>query len=169
MLLNKSIYVVGKEHDRRDTRRPSMTASKQPPPGVETTPGGPVVFLAEAAARLDKDPRTVIKAITSGRLRGGALPRPERLRWYVYETELPPKPGTVSAPPVDERVRDLQAQVVSLMETNRLLIAAQQSLLDADQATNEATGHYRDVARSYLDALAQFMTPGHLGELSDQL
>jgi hypothetical protein len=24
------------------------------------------------------------------------------------------------------------------------------------------------VARNYLDALAQFMTPGHLGELTDQ-
>lgn len=145
-----------------------MTAPKQPPPGVETTPGGSVVFLADAAARLGKDPRTVIRAITAGQLRGGALPRPERLRWYVYEDELPPIPGTVTTPP-DSRIDDLRAQVVSLSEANRILIAAQQDLLDADRSVNESAEHYRSVARSYLDALAQFMTPGHLGELTDQL
>jgi hypothetical protein len=145
-----------------------MTAPKQPPPGVETTPGGPVVFLSDAAARLGKDPRTVIRAITAGQLRGGALPRPERLRWYVYEDELPPAPGAGSIPP-DSRIDDLRAQVVSLAEANRLLIAAQHELLDADRSTSEAALHYQNVARTYLDALEQFMTPGHLGELSEQL
>lgn len=149
-----------------------MTAPKRPPPGVETTPGGSVVFLAEAAARLNKDPRTVIRAITAGQIRGGALPRPERLRWYVYEDELPPVPGAGHAPP-DGRLDDLRAQVVSLSEANRLLIAAQQSLLDAGRATsaaagqsNEAADHYREVASSYLDALSQFMTPGDVRGLT---
>jgi hypothetical protein len=64
-------------------------------------------------------------------------------------------------------VEELRAQVVSLQEANRLLIAAQQELLDADQSTHEAAEKYRAVARSYLDALAQFMTPGHAGELAD--
>src|SRR4051812_24144370 len=111
-----------------------MTAPKQPPPGVETTPGGPVVFLSEAAARLGKDSRTVIRAITSGQLRGGALPRPERLRWYVYENDLPPVPGAVTAVPAAGALEDLRAQVVSLSEANLLLIAAQQDLLDADRS-----------------------------------
>jgi len=49
-----------------------MTQPKQPPPGVETTPQGAVVSLQEAAARLGKDPRTVIRASKSGEIRGGA-------------------------------------------------------------------------------------------------
>jgi hypothetical protein len=145
-----------------------MTEPKQPPPGVETTPGGPVVFLAEAAKRLEKDPRTVVRAITAGEIRGGAIPRPQRLRWYVYEDELPPLPGAIP-PPTGPVVDELRAQVVSLTEANRLLIAAQQDLLDADRSTSEAADKYRAVARNYLDALAQFMTPGNLGELADQL
>ncbi|WP_431240930.1 hypothetical protein ACQ86B_28825 (plasmid) [Mycolicibacterium aichiense] len=145
-----------------------MTQPKQPPAGVETTPLGDVVPLKVAAARLGKDPRTLIRAITAGELRGGAMPRPERLRWYVYADALPPEPGSVTAPPaVAGVVEELRAQVVSLQEANRLLIAAQQELLDADQSTHEAAEKYRAVARGYLDALAQFMTPGHLGELAD--
>jgi len=145
-----------------------MTQPKQPPPGVETAPQGPVVSLQEAAARLDKDPRTVIRAIKAGEIRGGAMPRPERLRWYVYAAELPTAaPVAAPAPAADAVVEDLRAQVVSLSEANRLLIAAQQELLDADRATNDAAEKYRAVARSYLDALAQFMTPGHLGDLAD--
>jgi hypothetical protein len=69
-------------------------------------------------------------------------------------------------PGADAVVEDLRAQVVSLSEANRLLIAAQQELLDADRATNDAAEKYRAVARSYLDALAQFMTPGHVGDLA---
>lgn len=142
-----------------------MTAPKQPPPGVETTPGGPVVFLKEAAARLGKDPRTVTRAIIAGQIRGGALPRPERLRWYVYEDELP---GTVqpTATP-DPRIDELQAQLITMTEANRLLIAAQQNMLDAAGSTSEASDRYRAVAQKYLDALAQFMTPGNIGELTD--
>jgi hypothetical protein len=145
-----------------------MTQPKQPPPGVETTPGGPVVSLSEAAKRLGRDPRTIIRAITAGEIRGGAMPRPERLRWYVYVEELGPAAGAAPPPPgVD--VDELRAQVVSLTEANRLLIAAQQDLLDADSATSASADKYRAVARNYLDALAQFMTPGNLGELTDQL
>ena len=92
--------------------------------------------LQEAAARLKKDPRTVIRAITAGEIRGGAMPRPERLRWYVYADELPAEPGTAAAAPAaDAVVEDLRAQIVSLTEANRLLIAAQQELLEADQAS----------------------------------
>ena len=117
----------------------------------------------------NKDRRTIIRAITDGEIRGGAMPRPERLRWYVYADELPPQPGAAPAPPASPEVDELRAQVVSLTEANRLLIAAQQDLLDADRSTGEAADKYRAVARNYLDALAQFMTPGNLGELADQL
>lgn len=145
-----------------------MTQPKQPPPGVETAPQGPVVSLQEAATLLDKDPRTVIRAIKAGQIRGGAMPRPERLRWYVYVDELPSTaPSPVPAATADAVVDDLRAQVVSLQEANRLLIAAQQDLLDADRATNDAAEKYRAVARNYLDALGQFMAPGHLGDLAD--
>jgi hypothetical protein len=146
-----------------------MTAPKQPPPGVETAPQGPVVSLQEAASRLDKDPRTLIRKITSGEIRGGAMPRPERLRWYVYADQLPPPPGSAVAPtpPADPAVEDLRAQVISLQEANRLLILAQQELLDADQGLAAAADKYRAVAQRYLDALGQFMTPGHLGDLAD--
>ncbi|OBJ10883.1 hypothetical protein [Mycobacterium sp. 1465703.0] len=145
-----------------------MTEPKQPPPGVETTPGGPVVSLSEAAKRLNKDPRTIIRAIKTGSIRGGAMPRPERLRWYVYADELAPVPS-LAVPSAGDEADTLRAQVVSLTEANRLLIAAQQDLLDADRSTNEAADKYRAVARNYLDALAQFMTPGNLGELASRL
>jgi hypothetical protein len=143
-----------------------MTESGQPPLGVETTPSGPVVPLPEAAKRLNKDPRTLIRAIKNGELRGGASLRAERVRWYVYTDELPPLPGAAPSPPSPSYIDDLQAQLVSQMEANRLLIAAQQDLLDAEGA---ASDKYRSASRHYLDALAQFMTPGHLGELTRDL
>ncbi|AQA07153.1 hypothetical protein BVC93_32200 (plasmid) [Mycobacterium sp. MS1601] len=148
-----------------------MSEPKQPPPGVETEPQGDVVSLQEAASRLGRDPRTLIKAIRAGTLRGGAMPRPERLRWYVYASELPPVAGALSSPSTtlaapNERIQDLQSQIVSLQEANRLLIAAQQDLLDAERAGQEASDKYRVVAQRYLDALGQFMTPGHLGDLA---
>ncbi|MGE2817935.1 hypothetical protein ACQI5H_22740 [Mycobacterium heidelbergense] len=145
-----------------------MTQPRRPPPGVETTPGGSIVPLSQAAKRLGKDPRTIIRAIKAGEIRGGAMPRPERLRWYVYADELP-SPGGAAAPPPPTEVDELRAQVVSLTEANRLLIASQQDLLEADRSTNEAADKYRAVAHRYLDALAQFMTPGHLGELTELL
>lgn len=159
-----------------------MRQPKQPPSGVETTPHGEVVPLQKAAARLGKDPRTIVRAITAGEIRGGAQPRPQRLRWYVYADQLPPEPGAVTAPsPADGVVEDLRAQIVSLQEANRLLIAAQQDLLDAGRSSLEAArlsqeaarssdvaaDRYRAAARNYADALSQFMTPGHLGELGD--
>ena len=156
---------------RNATRRsydPTMTTPKQPPPGVETTPSGPVVPLSVAAQRLNKDPRTLIRAITQGTIRGGAVPRPERLRWYVYADQLPGEPSTAVPTPPGAELDDLRAEVMSLREANRLLVAAQQDLLDIDQSMHEVNDKYREYARKYLDMLGQFMTPGHLGELSDQ-
>jgi hypothetical protein len=141
-----------------------MSQPKQVPPGVETTPAGPHVSLQEAAERLGRDPRTLIRAITAGELRGGAIPRPQRLRWYVYEDALPPPPRSpvaVSGAEFD----DLRAQLVTQVEVNRLLIAAQQELLAGESASER----YRAAAQHYLDALAQFVTPGHLGELAAEL
>lgn len=143
-----------------------MTQHKQPPPGVETSPDGPTVPVREAAALLGKDPRTVIRAIVDGQIRGGARPGAQRLRWYVYADELRrDKSGATAraaAAPWLAELEDLRAQNVSLREINRLLIAAQQDLLDAGAAADG----YRAAAGRYLDALAQLMTPGHLGELT---
>ena len=118
-----------------------MNQPKLPPPGVETEPQGDVVPLKEAASRLGKDPRTLIKAITAGQLRGGAMPRPERLRWYVYADELPSPPGppTANRPVSDGVLQDLRAQIVSLTEANRLLIAAQQGHLEAQRTASRRT------------------------------
>lgn len=165
-------------------QRTMMSEPKQPPAGVETAPQGRVVPLPEAAARLNKDPRTVIRAIRAGTLRGGAEPRPQRLRWYVYEDQLPPQhrdsPG--------ESVDDLRAQLVTQTEVNRLLMAAQQELLAGDEDARRAADRYRALAQEllaadddarragdryraaaqhYLDALSQYVTPGHPGELVD--
>lgn len=148
--------------------RAAMTEPKQPPVGVETTPTGDVVSVQHAASRLGKNARTLKRWIEAGTLRGGAMPRQERLRWYVYVEELERlAPSPAPKPPQgDPYVSDLQAQLVSQMEANRLLIAAQQDLLDANRSTAES---FNSAARKYLDALSQFMTPGHLGELSREL
>jgi hypothetical protein len=141
-----------------------MRQPKPAPPGVETTPVGPYVSLQEAAERLGRDPRTLIRAITAGELRGGAMPRPQRLRWYVYEDALPalsPSPTPASGTELD----DLRAQLVTQMEVNRLLIAAQQNLLAGESAAEK----FRAAAQNYLDALAQFVTPAHLGKLAREL
>ncbi|KAA1246652.1 hypothetical protein F0Q45_23160 [Mycobacterium simiae] len=142
-----------------------MSELKMAPPGVETTPAGPHVSLQEAAARLGKDPRTVVRAIKAGELRGGAIPRPERLRWYVYTDALPAPPAPSPTAPSSTELDDLRAQLVTQVEVNRLLIAAQQNMLAAESTAEK----YRAVAQNYLDALAQFVTPGHLGELADRL
>lgn len=131
-------------------------------------PTGAIVTVTEAAERLGKDRRTVVKEIENGVLRGGAMPRPERLRWYVYEDALPARSGPVATPNVfapaeNSDLANARAEIIALREANRLLIAAQQDLLEADSTAAE---RYRSVARTYLDALSQFMTPGHLGELT---
>ena len=145
-----------------------MTDPKQPPPGVETTPRGRIVPLQQAAARLNKDPRTLIRAIKAGQLRGGAMPRPERLRWYVYEDELASIQGGPPPAP-DAEVADLRAQLVSQVEVNRLLLAAHANLLAGDEAYRNAAEQYRAAAQQYVDALAQFVTPGHIGDLDGDL
>ena len=172
----------------------NVNQPKQPPPGVESAPQGRVVPLQEAAAWLGKERRTLIRWIIAGRIRGGATPRAQRLRWYVYADELPnwaPSP-TATTPDADteglrSQVEDLRAQAeglrsqvgdlrrqneetqsqnVSLKEANGILIAAQQNLLDTEQGSVD---RYRDLARSYLDALAQFMSPGTIAELTGDL
>jgi hypothetical protein len=87
---------------------------RRPPPGVPTEPAGDerYVPLTQAAERLHMDPRTVRAAITSGEIRGWVRPSPQRLRWFVYEDQLPPT-GRLSA--ADE-VAALRAEVSALRE-----------------------------------------------------
>jgi hypothetical protein len=147
----------------------------EPPPGVETTPTGPVVSLYAAAPRLGKDWRTLKRAIIAGDLRGGASQRGQRLRWYVYEDQLPssgPAAGSLSGG------HDAQ-QLATQMQVNRLILGAQQNLLEAQEdllAGNAAAERYRAAARGYhaaaqkyRDALALLLAPEDPGELLDQL
>jgi hypothetical protein len=128
---------------------------------------------------LGKDWRTVRRAIIAGELRGGAAPRGQRLRWYVYADELP---GESAAAPgaADPHggAREAQ-QLATQTQVNRLILGAQQNLLEAQEdllAGNAAAEKYRDAARSYhaaaqryRDALALLMAPEDLGELTDRL
>ena len=41
--------------------------------------------------------------------------------------------------------------------------------IEAARMSSEASDKYRAAAQNYADALSQFMTPGHLGGLTDQL
>ncbi|EIU74864.1 hypothetical protein MA6G0728R_5253 [Mycobacteroides abscessus 6G-0728-R] len=175
---------------------------KYPPDGVETAPTShDVVGLREAARLLGKDPRTVRNAIIAGRIRGGAEPYPQRLRWYVYPDQLPHHPSEqvgqapggpaeaagAGAPESATRliaeqqavIADQRAQIVALEHNNRLLSTAVDDLLDAleeykagGNSYREAAGHFQSAAdgiasslRKHRDALAQYTTPGHLGDL----
>jgi hypothetical protein len=147
---------------------------------VETAPAGSVVPIRAAAARLGKDWRTLRRAIIAGELRGGATPRGQRLRWYVYADELPGpgsgSPGATGDP--HGGAREAQ-QLATQTQVNRLILGAQQNLLEAQEdllAGNEAAEKYRDAARSYhaaaqryRDALALLMAPEDPGELLDPL
>lgn len=177
---------------------------KYPPENVETVPTSrDVVGLRDAARALGKDPRTVRNAIIAGRIRGGAEPYPQRLRWYVYPDQLPDHPlepvdqaqgddraaaaGLVSAQESTTRliaeqqavIADQRAQIVALEHNNRLLSTAVDDLLDAleeykagGNSYREAAGHFQSAAdgiasslRKHRDALVQYTTPGHLGDL----
>jgi hypothetical protein len=149
-----------------------VTPAAEPPAGVETTPAGPVVPIRAAAARLGKDWRTVRQAIIAGELRGGATPRGQRLRWYVYADELPEVGDPHSG------AREAQ-QLATQTQINRLIVGAQQNLLEAQEdllAGNAAAEKYRDAARSYhaaaqryRDAVALLLAPEDPGELLDPL
>ncbi|RIT93145.1 hypothetical protein D2F00_20210 [Mycobacteroides abscessus] len=130
-----------------------------PPEGVETTPdGGTTVTVPHAAKQLGIDPRTARDMIISRKLRGGALPRPHRPRWYVYADQLPASKTDDATDPASPRRAgdyldaDRLAELVALKEANLLLLAAQDDL----QAANT----------NYRNALSLFMTPGHPGDLA---
>jgi len=86
---------------------------RHPPPGVPTEPVGDerYVPLAQAAERLRMDPRTVRAAIAAGEIRGWVRPSPQRLRWFVYEDELPARGA---APTATGEVAALRTEVAAL-------------------------------------------------------
>lgn len=190
----------------------SEGAWNYPPAGVarEPAPDRPFVALKDAARRLHMDRRTLQNAIASGEIDGWARPGPQRLRWHVYEDQLP---TALRADVADDRtgeiaelrreiaelraqvqtldkgpagldpsrmieairgelrseltgmtesvVADLRADIVTLRETNLLLLEAQEELGGVATTLDS-------VAQKYRRALAQFMTPGHAGELTDR-
>ncbi|MDT5047976.1 MAG: hypothetical protein QOG75_3864 [Mycobacterium sp.] len=195
---------------------PSEGAFKYPPAGVaiEPAPDRAFVALKDAARRLHIDRRTLQNAVVAGEVDGWARPGPQRLRWHVYEDQLPTTPpvsasGPASSGPAEgddvadlrrevadlrvqvetlkqqasgggvvqviEAVRnelraelseltesavaDLRAHIVTLTETNLLLLDAQEELGGVATTLDS-------VAQKYRRALALFMTPGHPGELT---
>jgi hypothetical protein len=195
---------------------PSEGAFRYPPAGVaiDPAPDRPFIALKDAARRQHIDRRTLQNAVVAGDVDGWARPGPQRLRWYVYEDQLPTTPpagggepqgsgladadevaglrrevaalraqvetlgqqaGGVDIPRAIEAARkelraelgemtesavaDLRAHIVTLTETNLLLLEAQEELGSVATTLDS-------VAQKYRRALAQFMTPGHVGELT---
>jgi hypothetical protein len=158
---------------------------RYPPAGVptEAEPSRGYLPLSEAAQRAGIDRRTLQSAVVRGDTGGWARPGPGHLRWFVYEDSLPSARGDdvagrldrlevenqrLSARLVDLQmsrvdgggsdsaetvVADLRARLVMAEEANLLLISAHEDLAAA--------------ADKYRRALAQFMTPGHVGELTE--
>lgn len=159
---------------------------KFPPAGVETQPTGEVVPLRDAARIFRKDHRTIRSAIIDGRIRGGAQPHAQRLHWYVYADQLPVDPFNSHQPahpepasaPAD-RYAELQGQVASLTEALSLALASEAEILSAmddykaaadgyrmaGQKFQSAADGFRGALLKHRDALAQFVTPGHIGDL----
>jgi hypothetical protein len=195
---------------------PSEGAFRYPPAGVaiEPAPDRPFIALKDAARRQHIDRRTLQNAVVAGDVDGWARPGPQRLRWYVYEDQLPTTPPAGGGEPQDSAladadevaglrrevaalraqvetlaqqasgvdipraieaarkelraelgemtesaVADLRAHIVTLTETNLLLLEAQEELGSVATTLDS-------VAQKYRRALAQFMTPGHVGELT---
>ena len=137
----------------------------------------------DAARALRVDHRTVQKMIESGELAGGARVRANQLRWYVYVDQIPsaPAPGDSSAEV--SRLRDelaaeraskaeVQAQLTSAQESNRLLLAGQAQLREAladsqralgemtraTQAIMEGADAYRRGAEGYAQVIANLQS-----------
>jgi hypothetical protein len=158
---------------------------KYPPPGVpvEADPARDYLPLSAAAQRVGVDRRTLLAAVVRGDTAGWARPGPGNLRWFVYEDSLPLARDDDAAGRLkrleaeNERLRaqisdaqtsraggisdsaesviaDLRARLVMAEEANLLLIAAHADLAAA--------------ADKYRQALAQYMTPGHIGELTQR-
>jgi hypothetical protein len=93
---------------------------KLPPAGVATSPlpDRPWVPLRAAATRLRMDHRTVQAAVTSGEIAGWARPAPQRLKWFVYEDQLPAASDSHSdgsaVAALRAEVAELRAQVSAL-------------------------------------------------------
>ena len=168
---------------------------KYPPDGVPTEPepGRHFVPLSRAAQHAHVDRRTLQAAVVKGETAGWARPGPGKLRWFVYEDALPASPareqadeltqlraelGTLraevaalrrSGPGADAGViANLRARLVSVEETNLLLIEAHEDLEAASRKNREAQEDIESASRKYRRALGLFMTPGHPGDLTQQ-
>jgi hypothetical protein len=149
-----------------------------------------VISAREAARLLRRDVRTVRRMIEDDELDGGATAGPKLKRWYVYVDQIPAAAPERSAPPPSavrdsDDLADLKAQIVTLKETNRLLSASNAlslaaledykaaiegllSVVDGYRQTVErlkaAAEGFHGALVHHQDALAQYTTPGHLGD-----
>jgi hypothetical protein len=149
----------------------------------EADPNRKYIRLSEAAERVGVDRRTLLAAVVRGDTAGWARPGPGNLRWFVYEDALPltrfddtdaqvrrlqaenerlhaqiadlqgSLVGGGGSAAAETVIADLRARLVRAEESNLLFIAAHADLAAA--------------ADKYRQALAQYMTPGHVGELSE--
>jgi hypothetical protein len=175
------IFVI---FDMLERRMAAESGWKYPPAGVprEPEPGRSYLSLSKAAQRLGMDRRTLLSAVMRGDTAGWARPGPGNLRWFVYEDALARARdddgtsvvdrleaenqrlrsqlallkqsglGAGGADDADTEIADLRARAVRAEEANLLLIAAHEDFASA--------------AEKYRQALALFMTPGHVGELT---
>ena len=162
----------------------AVSGWKYPPAGVpvEGDPDRSYIPLSTAAERVGADRRTLLAAIKRGDTSGWARPGPGHLRWYVYEDSLPSgrdddtvgrlnrleaeneqlraqiadlqasRASAAGSDSAEAVIADLRARLVRSEEANLLLLAAHADLVAA--------------ADKYRQALAQYMTPGHIGELT---
>jgi hypothetical protein len=84
---------------------------------IEPAPDRDFIALKDAARRQHIDRRTLQNAVVAGDVDGWARPGPQRLRWYVYEHQLPTTPPTgggepqVSAPAEVDDVARLRCEI----------------------------------------------------------
>jgi hypothetical protein len=142
--------------------------------------GRPTVTTAVAAALLGTTPARVRRQIDRSLLPGGAEPRPQRARYYVYSDVPPllPKLGPAHAPS-DELISELRARISALETATLLLRASDARLREASEVSARATDLLRqaEVERSAESqllrladeakaaALSALITPGHAGSL----
>lgn len=174
-------YTISKLVCTREAGMAEQGGLQRPPSGVpsEPTPDRPYIPLKDAARLLHLDRRTLQASLLEGRVQGWARPGPRRLRWFVYEDQVSTGARSDASGEVARlrsevaelraelaqvsqtlgSVADLRAQVVTLTETNLLLLGAQEELGTVASAMDRAVQNYRE-------ALGLFMTPGHPGALT---
>lgn len=135
---------------------PAEGALKYPPAAVPREPasGRRFVALKDAARRLHMDRRTLQSAVIAGEIQGWARPGLQRLRWYVYEDQLPTTTSAATEGPegagqlggsddvagLRREVAELRAQVQTLQQGPGSVDVAQAIASARNELRAEVTG-----------------------------